>query len=108
MTALPVFALSTVTDIQQTQPPILTLTSLAEQALVNTQVLSSTVLLKHFDLISHVAQVVGEMHRFTKVHHVHRHSALVHRAPQHWGVLYGGKKKSSRGQFDINLIQFRK
>lgn len=72
---------------------ILTLTSLSELALVHTQVFSSTVLLKNLDLIPHVAQVVGEMHCFAKVHHVHTHSALVHRAPQH-GWLLGGEKRA--------------
>lgn len=59
-------------------------------SLVHTQVLSSTVLLKHFDVVPHVGQVAGKTHRFAKVHHVDTHSALVNRAPQQWGVL-GGK-----------------
>lgn len=35
--------------------------------------------------------VVREMNLFAKVSHVYRHSALVHRAPQHGGIL-GGKE----------------
>lgn len=58
-------------------------------SLVHTQVLSSTVLLKHFDVVPHVGQVTGKTHRFAKVHHADTHSALVNRAPQQWGVLDG-------------------
>lgn len=61
----------------------ISLTSLVQQPLEDAEVLSSAVLLKHFDLVPHVAQVVGQMHCFAKVNHGHRHSALVHRAPQH-------------------------
>lgn len=67
-----------------------TLTPFMKLSLVHTQVLSSTVLLKHFDVVPHVGQVAGKTHRFAKVHHVDTHSALVNRAPQQWGVL-GGK-----------------
>lgn len=69
--------------------PLHARTSLAEHPLVNTQVLSSAVLLTHFDLVPHVVQIVGEMHRLAQVDHVHRHSALVHSAPQQGRVLDG-------------------
>lgn len=72
-----------------TVQPLKAQTSLAEHPLVNTQVLSSAVLLTHFDLVLHVVQVMGKMHRLAQVHHVHRHSALVHSAPQQWWILDG-------------------
>lgn len=73
------------------------LTSLAEHAPVHAQVLPSTVLLEHSDLIPHAVQVGGETHRFAKVHHVYGHSALVHRAPHQWGVLDGKKEWMESG-----------
>lgn len=62
-----------------------------EQAFIDAQVLTTAVLLKDFDLIPGVMAVVREMNLFAKVSHVYRHSALVHRAPQHGGIL-GGKE----------------
>lgn len=79
----------------------ISLTPLVKFSLVHAQVLSSTVLLKHFDLIPRVGQVIGETYRFAKVNHVHTHSALVNRAPQHWSVL-DGEKMTIYSQF-LNL-----
>lgn len=62
-----------------------------EQAFIDAQILTTAVLLKDFDLIPGVMEVVREMNFFAKVNHVYRHSALVHRAPQHGGVLDGKK-----------------
>lgn len=67
------------------------LTSAVEQAFVDAQILPTAVLLKDFDLVPGVMEVVREMDLFAKVNHVYRHSALVHRAPQHGGVLDGKK-----------------
>lgn len=78
-------SIKSVTQLMSTS----TLTSLTKLALVHTQVLSSTVLLKHFDLVRHVGQVVRKMHRFAKIHHVDSHSALVGRAPQDGRLLDG-------------------
>lgn len=65
----------------------LALTSPVEKAFIDAQILSSAVLLKDFDLIPGIMEVVREVNLFTKVHHVHSHSALLHRALQHGGVL---------------------
>lgn len=48
-------------------------------------------LLKDFDLIPGVMEVVREVNLFAKVDHVYSHSALLHRALQHGGVLDGKK-----------------
>lgn len=77
-----------------------------EQAFIDAQVLTTAVLLKDFDLIPGVMAVVREMNLFAKVSHVYRHSALVHRAPQHGGVL--GIKEAVFIVTDIYIFGTRK
>lgn len=62
------------------------LTSLGQLALVHTEVLPSTVLLEHLDLVPQVHEVMGEVDSLPKEHHAHTHITL-HRGPQQWCVL---------------------
>lgn len=58
-------------------------------------------LLKDFDLIPGVMEVVKEVNLFAKVDHVYSHSALLYRALQHGGVLDG--KKSLEVSFNVTV-----
>lgn len=84
----------------------LALTSLVEQAFIDAQILTTAVLLKDFDLVPGVMEVVRETSLFAKVNHVYRRSALVHRAPQHGGVLDGKKLFGFLGLFFTDIYIF--
>lgn len=58
-------------------------------------------LLKDFDLVPGVMEVVREVNLLAKVDHVYSHSALLHRAPQYGGVL--GGKKSLQVCFNVTV-----